>query len=344
MRIALITGITGQDGSYLSELLIEKDYVVWGIVRKITRNLSESYIGELYDSGKLTLRYGDLQDCSFFSDVLREIKTAYPELERLEIYNLGALTHVGLSFKIPEYCVNVNGVGVLKLLEAIRRCDYNDKIRFYQASTSELFGKVVESPQNENTPFYPRSPYGVAKLYAYWITKNYRETYGLYACNGILFNHESSRRDPIFLSRKVTTGIRDILKGKSDQIILGNLNAMRDWGHAKDFVRGIWMIMQCPTPDDFVLSTNVCHSVREFVEKAFMLKGFDVKWKGKGLDEVGYDTKDGRVLVSVSEEFFRPAEVDILKGDNRKAVKVLGWEPKYDFDSLIQDMIYHDCP
>ena len=244
---------------------------------------------------------------------------------------------------MPEYTGNVDGLGVLRILEAIKNSEISSKIRFYQASTSELYGKVQEIPQKETTPFYPRSPYGVAKLYGFWITKNYRESYDLYCCNGILFNHESPRRGPTFVTRKITRGLNGILKGTQDKLILGNLDSKRDWCHAKHYVEGMWRILQNNTPEDYVLSTNEFHSVREFVEKSFMLKGFTIKWKGSGINEVGYDEKTGRELIFISQKYFRPAEVDELLGDSSKARSELGWEPKYSFDELVKEMVEEDC-
>ena len=253
------------------------------------------------------------------------------------------MSHVKVSFEMPEYVADVDGTGTLRLLEAIRSSGIMDKCRFYQASTSELYGNVQEVPQTETTPFYPRSPYGVAKLYAYWIVKNYRETYCMFACNGILFNHESPRRGPTFVTRKITRGLNMILTGEREELILGNLDAKRDWGHAKDYVEGMWRMLQADKPDDYVLSTNEFHSVREFVEKAFSLKGFDIKWTGKGIDEVGYDKGTGKVLIKVSERYFRPAEVEELLGDSTKARNDLGWKPSCYFDELVQEMVEKDC-
>jgi GDPmannose 4,6-dehydratase len=332
MKVALITGITGQDGSYLAELLLEKDYEVWGIIRRAS-SINTMRIESIFD--KLELRYGDLTDGIGLLNVLVEIKNRYTELERLEIYNLAAMSHVKVSFEIPDYTCSVDATGTLRMLEAIRNSGINLKIvRFYQASTSELYGKVLEKPQKETTPFYPRSPYGVAKLYGYWITKNYRESYGMYACSGILFNHESPRRTYNFVTRKITMALGNIIKGNQDKLILGNINSLRDWGHAKDYVKGMWLILQQDEPEDFVLSTNEYHSVREFVEKAFNLKGFNIKWKGEGVNEIGYDENTGRELIFVSEKYFRPAEVEELLGDSSKARIKLGWNPEYSFELL----------
>ena len=291
------------------------------------------------------LRYGDLTDVSNISLILSEIKNTYEKdmLERVEVYNLAAMSHVKVSFEMPIYTANVDAVGTLNLLEAIRSSGLEEKVRFYQASTSELYGKVQQVPQNENTPFYPRSPYGVAKLYAFWIVKNYRESYNMYCCNGILFNHESPRRGPTFVTRKITRGLNMILKGTQDKLIMGNLDSKRDWGHAKDYVEGMWRMLQQDHPDDYVLSTNEYHSVREFIEKAFTLKGFNIQWKGSGLNEIGYDEKTGRELIFVSEKYFRPAEVEELLGDSSKAKSKLGWVPTILFEELVKEMVEEDC-
>lgn len=348
-KIAIITGITGQDGSYLSELLLEKKYIVYGIIRR-SSNINTNRIEHLYKNKNLILKYGDLSDGFIFSNLLQEINSKYTidsnnenNISVIEIYNLAALSHVKVSFELPEYSANVNGIGTLRILEAINNSTLKNKIRFYQASTSELYGKVVETPQNENTPFYPRSPYGVSKLYAYWIVKNYREAYNIFACNGILFNHESPRRGITFVTRKITLGLGNILNGKQEYITLGNIEAERDWGHAKDYVEGMWRILQYDKPEDFVLSTNEKHSIREFIEKSFKFKGFNIKWKGKGTNEIGYDLKSGRVLIKISDKYYRPTEVELLLGDYSKAKNILGWEPKYTFDELIEEMVEHDC-
>ena len=342
MKISLITGITGQDGSYLAELLLEKEDIVWGLIRR-SSDINTHRIDHLYENKNLILRYGDMTDSPNLLHIIYEINTTYPDLERLEIYNLAAMSHVKVSFDQPEYTANADGTGVLRLLEAIRSSGIMHKCRFYQASTSELYGLVQEVPQKETTPFYPRSPYGVAKLYGYWITKNYRESYNLFACNGILFNHESPRRGPTFVTRKVTRGLNMILKGERDSLIMGNLDAKRDWGHAKDYVEGMWRILQKKAPDDYVLSTNEFHSVREFIEKAFAIKGFNIKWKGSGINEIGYDTNTGKELIFISEKYFRPAEVEELLGDSTKARTELGWIPKYSFDELVKEMVEEDC-
>jgi len=343
MKIALITGITGQDGSYLAELLLDKDYDVWGLIRR-SSDINTHRIDHLYSNKKLILRYGDMTDSSNLLHIVNEIKNKYYEdLEVLEIYNLAAMSHVKVSFEMPEYTADADGIGVLRLLEAIRSSGIQEKCKFYQASTSELYGLVQEVPQKETTPFYPRSPYGVAKLYGYWITKNYRESYDMFACSGILFNHEGPRRGPTFVTRKITRGLNMIIKGERDNLVMGNLDAKRDWGHAKDYVEGMWRILQADKPDDYVLSTNEFHSVREFIEKAFKLKGFDIKWKGEGINEIGYDTNTGKELIFVSEKYFRPAEVEELLGDSTRARQELGWVPKYSFDDLVKEMVDADC-
>ncbi len=342
MKIALITGITGQDGSYLAEFLLEKNYIVYGIIRRSSL-INTSRIDHIFNHSNLKLKYGDLTDSSNILNILYEIKTSYPDLERLEIYNLGAMSHVKVSFEMPEYTGEVDALGTLRILEAIRSSGIQEKIRFYQASTSEMFGKVQEVPQKETTPFYPRSPYGVAKLYGHWITKNYRESYNLFACSGIVFNHESCRRAHNFVTRKITIGLGKILRGESDRLILGNLDAKRDWGHAKDYVRGMWLMLQHEFPDDYILSTNEMHSVREFVEKTFYLRGFNIKWKGHGLNEIGYDENTGKELVFVSDKYFRPAEVEELLGDSTKARTKLGWYTEYSFDDLVKEMVNNDC-
>ncbi len=341
MKLALITGITGQDGSYLAELLLNKGYIIYGIIRRAS-DINTKRIDHIYDNVNLNLRYGDLTDSCNIINIINEIKNKH-NFERLEIYNLAAMSHVKVSFDMPEYTANTDGIGVLRLLESIRLSGIENKIRFYQASTSELYGLVQEVPQKETTPFYPRSPYGVAKLYGYWITKNYRESYNMFACNGILFNHESPRRGPTFVTRKITKTLNDIIKGKTNKLVIGNLDAKRDWGHAKDYVEGMWRMLQVDEPKDYVLSTNEFHSVREFIEKSFNLKGFNINWKGEGLNEIGYDINTGRELIFVSEKYFRPAEVEELLGDSSKARNELGWIPKYSFDDLVKEMVEFDC-
>jgi GDPmannose 4,6-dehydratase len=327
-KVALITGITGQDGSYLAELLLKKDYEVHGIVRRSSM-INTHRIDPIYD--KIKLHYGDLTDAT---NIIRVIKQVEPD----EIYNLGAQSHVKVSFETPEYTGQVDGLGTLRVLEAIRLLGMEDKVRLYQASTSELYGLVQESPQKETTPFYPRSPYGVAKLYGYWIVKNYREAYGIHASSGILFNHESPRRGETFVTRKITRGLSRISVGLQNQLILGNLDAKRDWGHAKDFVEAMWMMLQQDEPDDYVIATGEQRSVREFVEAAAPFFGFKIEWRGEGLDEFGFDIRTNRTIIKVSDKYFRPSEVPSLLGDATKAKEKLGWEPTTSFDSLVEDM------
>ena len=325
-KIALITGITGQDGSYLAELLLELGYEVHGIVRRSSL-INTHRIDHIYD--KIQLHYGDLTDSGSIISLVQKIKPT-------EVYNLAAMSHVKVSFEIPEYTGEVDALGTLRLLEAIRLLDHECK--FYQASTSELYGLVQEVPQKETTPFYPRSPYGCAKLYAYWITKNYREAYGIHASNGILFNHESPRRGETFVTRKVTRGLSRISTGMESELLLGNLDAKRDWGHAKDFVRGMWMITQHHTPDEFVLATGKMRSVREFVEEAATYFGLNIEWRGEGMDEVGYCKSLRRNIIKVHPKYYRPTEVEELLGDATKAKEVLGWEPEVSFTDLVEDM------
>jgi GDPmannose 4,6-dehydratase len=347
-RIAFITGITGQDGSYLTEFLLQKNYIIWGTIRRAS-TINTERIDHLFDNPNVILRYGDLSDGPRIIEILAEIKSTYfsdgpDKYERLEVYNLAAMSHVKVSFELTEYTGEIDALGTLRILNAIRACDMCKYTRFYQASTSELYGKVQEVPQNEKTPFYPRSPYGVAKLYAHWITKNYREAYNMYACSGILFNHESPRRGHNFVTRKVTIGLGKILSGKQEKLVMGNIDSKRDWGHAKDYVRGMWLILQNDAgPEDFVLSTNEFHSVREFIEKAFSLKGINIQWKGEGINEVGYDANTGKEYIFISEKYFRPAEVDELLGDSTLAREKLGWAPEYSFDQLVQEMVDADC-
>tara|TARA_Y100000768_G_C23943955_1_gene666587 strand:- start:570 stop:1610 length:1041 start_codon:yes stop_codon:yes gene_type:complete len=343
MKLAIITGINGQDGSYLTELLLKKNYVIWGLIRRSSNINTHRLEHLLNDKKNLILKYFDSTDSSIFSAILHNIENTYSNIEVLEIYNMAAMSHVKVSFELPEYTANVDGLGVLRILEAIKESKLKNLIKFYQASTSELYGKVQEVPQSEKTPFYPRSPYGVAKLYGYWITKNYRESYNIFAANGILFNHESSRRGYNFVTRKITLGLSKILSGEEDKLIMGNIDSIRDWGHAKDYVEGMWRILQSDTPNDYVLSSNEKHSVREFIEKAFSLKGINILWKGSGLNEIGYDGKTGRELIFISEKYYRPSEVDILIGDSTKARKELGWYPKISFDELIKEMVENDC-
>lgn len=338
--VGLITGISGQDGSYLAELLLDKNYDVWGIIRR-SSSMNTHRIDNIFS--KLNLRYADITDSSSIFNVITEIKNNYPELERFEVYNLAAMSHVKISFEIPEYTAEVDAIGTLRILQVLKTCGISlDKIRFYQASTSEMYGKVSEIPQTENTPFYPRSPYGCAKLYSHWITRNFRESYNMFACSGILFNHESPRRGHNFVTRKITIGIGKILRGESEKIVLGNIDAMRDWGHAKDYVYGMWLMLQRDKPDDYILATGEQYSVRDFVEKAFKIANIDIDWKGDGIDEVGYNKSTGKELITVSEKYYRPCEVDILLGDSKKARNELGWKPKYDFDLLVEEMVNND--
>jgi GDPmannose 4,6-dehydratase len=341
MSVALITGITGQDGSYLSELLLSKKYIVYGMIRR-SSCINTKRLDHLYDDENLKLVYGDLTDKTSIINILNQIKKN-ENFDKLEVYNLAAMSHVKVSFDMPEYTAQVDAVGTLNMLSSIIQCDLKDITKFYQASTSELYGKVVETPQNEETPFYPRSPYGVAKLYSHWIVKNYRESYGLFACSGILFNHESPRRGETFVTRKITIALGNITKGKQNYLTLGNLDAKRDWGHAKDYVHGMWLMLQNEKPEDYVLSTNEYHSVREFVEEAFKLKGMEIEWKGKGLDEKGYLKGSMIVLVKVNEKYFRPAEVESLLGDSSKARKELNWKNKCSFLELVKEMVEEDC-
>ena len=328
MRVALITGITGQDGSYLAELLLEKGYEVHGIVRRSSL-INTHRIDGIYD--RLSLHYGDLTDST---NLVRVIQKVQPD----EIYNLGAQSHVKVSFEMPEYTADVDGVGTLRILEAVRLLGMEDRVRIYQASTSELYGLVQETPQKETTPFYPRSPYGVAKLYGYWITKNYREAYGMYACTGILFNHESPRRGETFVTRKITQGLSRISVGLQDCLYLGNLNAKRDWGHAKDFVEAMWLMLQQDEPDDYVIATGVQYSVKDFVEEAAPYFGMNIVWEGEGLNEIGIDKNTKKTVIQVNPKYFRPAEVETLLGDASKAKKKLGWQPKISFKQLVEDM------
>jgi GDPmannose 4,6-dehydratase len=328
MKVALISGITGQDGSYLAELLLEKGYEVHGIIRRASQ-INTQRIDHIYD--QIKLHYGDLTDST---NLVRIIQQVQPD----EIYNLGAQSHVKVSFELPEYTGQTDGLGTLRVLEAVRLLGMENKTRIYQASTSEMFGKVQEIPQKETTPFYPRSPYGVAKLYGYWIVKNYRESYGLHASSGILFNHESPRRGETFVTRKITRGLSRISVGEQDILYLGNLNAKRDWGHAKDFVEAMWLMLQQDEADDYVIATGEQYSVREFIEEAAPYFGMKIEWMGEGLDEVGYDWNTKKAVIKVDHKYFRPAEVETLLGDATKAKKKLGWEPKISFKQLVEDM------
>jgi len=331
-KTALITGITGQDGSYLAEFLLEQGYTVHGIIRR-SSSFNTSRIDHIFS--KITLHYGDMIDSSNLSSVIYRVRPN-------EIYNLAAQSHVKVSFEMPEYTGESTGLGTMRILEAIRTCGLEKHTRFYQASSSELFGKVMEVPQTETTPFYPRSPYGVAKLYAYWAVKNYRESYDMFACNGILFNHESPRRGGTFVTKKITAGVARIVCGNLETLELGNLDAQRDWGHAKDYVRAMWAMLQTEEADDFVIATGVMHSVRSFATLCFQMAGFDIEWSGTGEDEIGVDQKTGKVLVRVSPKFFRPCEVEELLGDPSKAKKHLSWTPTCSLKELAYDMMYYD--
>ena len=337
-KVAFITGITGQDGSYLSELLLEKKYIVYGIVRRTSLLYSSTRIDHIRD--KLHLHYGDLTDNAGLLNILSSIVYKHPDMTSLEIYNLGAQSHVQVSFELPEYTSNVDALGILRILEVIRSFDKNiqKKIKLYQAGTSEMFGEVLETPQNEQTPFNPKSPYAVSKVYAHYMMKVYREGYNLFLVNGILFNHESPRRGANFVTMKVINGIKDIMLGKKQYIELGNLDSKRDWGHTKDFVRGMWLMLQRETPKDFVLATGNTHKIRTFVEKAFHYKGMLISWEGRGEEEIGKD-QNGIMRVKINSRFYRPCEVDLLLGDPTQAEKELGWKREYDtLDKIIEDM------
>ena len=343
-KTALITGITGQDGSYLAEFLLEKGYEVHGILRRtssfntgrIEHLYFEEWVRDMKQQRLINLHYGDMTDSS---SLLRIIQIVQPD----EIYNLAAQSHVKVSFDVPEYTAETDAVGTLRLLEAVRILGMEKRVRIYQASTSELFGLVQEVPQKETTPFYPRSPYGVAKQYGFWITKNYRESYGMFCVNGILFNHESERRGETFVTRKITLAAARIARGYQERLYLGNLDALRDWGYAKDYVECMWLRLQHPTPEDFFIATGEMHSVREFVTKAFAEAGINIRWEGKGIDEKGIDVATGKVLVEVDPKYFRPAEVEQLLGDPTKAKTLLGWNPtKTSFDELIKKMVRYD--
>ena len=336
---ALITGITGQDGSYLAEFLLKKGYVVHGIKRK-SSTFNTSRIDHLYkdkhkEDVNFFLHYGDLTDST---NLIRIIQEVQPH----EIYNLGAQSHVKVSFEVPEYTANSDAIGTLRILEAIRILKMENKVKFYQASTSELYGKAQEVPQTETTPFYPRSPYGVAKLYAFWIVKNYREAYGMFACNGILFNHESPLRGETFVTRKITRAASKIKLGLQEKLYLGNFNAQRDWGHAKDYVEGMWRMLQHEKPEDFVLATGKTTTIREFCNLSFKELGIEIKWEGEGENEVGIDQSSNKVIISIDNNYYRPTEVDLLIGDASKAKKLLSWTPKYELESLVKEMVNAD--
>ena len=343
-KVALITGITGQDGSFLAEFLLEKGYEVHGIIRRsssfntgrIEHPYFDEWVRDMQRKRLVNLHYGDMTDSSSLIRIIREIRPS-------EIYNLAAQSHVKVSFEVPEYTADADAIGTLRLLEAVRMLGMEKSTRIYQASTSELFGKVQEVPQRETTPFYPRSPYACAKLYGFWITKNYRESYGMYAVNGILFNHESERRGETFVTRKITLAAARIVNGLQDKLYLGNLNARRDWGYARDYVECMWLLMQQPEPDDFVIATGEYHSVREFTEMSFRRAGIELRWEGEGVDEKGIDVATGRVLVEVDPKYFRPCEVEQLLGDPTKAKTQLGWNPRStSFEQLVNIMTDHD--
>ena len=340
-KIAFITGITGQDGSYLAELLIEKHYIVFGLIRR-SSNINTNRIEHLFNNSQLNLRYGDMLDNSSIISILQEIKNNY-QFNILEIYNLAAMSHVKLSFDMPVYSTDINSLGTLRLLEAIRKTNLIEKTRLYHASTSELYGDVLEIPQTEKTPFNPQSPYAIGKMYSHYLIKNYRTAYNMYACCGILFNHESPRRAYNFVTRKITIGLNKILNNPFYILELGNLDAKRDWGHAKDYVYGMWLMLQQEIPDEYVLATGSQYSVREFVEKSFKLKDLNIKWVGEGLNEKGIDEKTGRVLIKINEKYFRPSDVETLLGESIKATNILGWKPKISFDELVKDMVDNDC-
>ena len=337
VKLAFITGITGQDGSYLSELLLEKNYEIHGIVRRTSTMFTTKRIDPIRNS--LHLHYGDLTDGSSLTQLFHNI-TQNKDIERFEVYNLGAQSHVQISFEIPEYTSLVDGIGVLKILEAIRSLSkkLQEKTRFYQAGTSEMFGDVLEKPQTETTPFRPQSPYACAKVYGHYLVRNYRESYNMFACNGILFNHESPRRGANFVTMKIVNGVNKISKGEKYILQLGNIYSQRDWGHAKDYVYGMWLMLQQDKPDDYVLSTNQTTMVKEFVNKCFKYKNIDIEWKGQGLDEVAINKNNGEIIVSINEKYFRPSEVDFLLGDPTKAETKLGWTRQYNLNTLIEDM------
>jgi len=340
--VAFITGITGQDGSYLAELLLTKGYIVHGLIRRAS-TINTSRIENIFHNKQLVLHYGDLTDGTCLFMCLSNIKSLYPNMKRLEIYNLAAQSHVKISFEMPEYTADTDAFGTLKLLEAVRSNKLESITRFYQASTSELYGQVQEIPQTEKTPFYPRSPYGVAKLYAYWIVKNYREAYNMFACNGILFNHGGIRRGHNFVERKITMGLGKIVRGEENCLVMGNLDSMRDIGNAKDYVEGMWIMLQQEKPDDYVLATGKMYSIRELIQIAFSMKGYDIKWRGTGVNEVGYDSITNKDLIFIDKKYFRPSEVELLIGNPEKAKQILNWTPKTDIHQLLKEMVDNDC-
>ena len=336
MKAALITGVTGQDGSYLAEFLLDKNYAVYGLARYCSERKHER-IEHLKTNPEFHLVEGDLTDTARINSIIN----SFEQYDTIEIYNLGAQSHVKVSFSQPEYTANVDALGTLRILEAIRQTNFTSKFKFYQAGTSEMFGKVQAPLQNESTPFYPRSPYGVSKVFGYWITKNYRESYGMFACTGILFNHESERRGEEFVTRKITLGLVEWHNSRKP-IELGNLDAKRDWGHAQDYVEAMWLMLQQPEPQDFVIGTGETHSIRDFIKEAISVMGLEIVWEGSGVDEVGKDGFQGNVVVRVNPEFYRPAEVDVLIADATKAREVLGWTPKISFKELVKRMMTND--
>jgi len=340
-HLALISGATGQDASYLAEFLLDKGYFVYGIIRR-TSLINTKRIDHLYKNKQFKTMYGDVTDLSNILCIMKTMIKDHQDYTKFEIYNLAAQSHVKVSFDEPIYTAHVDGLGTINMLEAIRTLNLEQSARFYQASTSELYGKVQEVPQKETTPFYPRSPYGVAKLYGFWIVKNYREAYDIHASNGILFNHTGPRRGETFITRKVTIAIGKIMRGEEECFNIGNLDAKRDWGHAKDYVEGMWLMLQQEKPDDYVLATGKCHSVREFIEKSFREVNIDLIWEGQGINEIGRDKMTGKIFVRVSEKYFRPTEVDLLIGDASKAKNILGWIPQITFEELIKEMVQHD--
>ena len=336
MKAALITGVTGQDGSYLAEFLLDKNYAVYGLARYCSERKHER-IEHLKTNPEFHLVEGDLTDTARINSIIN----SFEQYDTIEIYNLGAQSHVKVSFSQPEYTANVDALGTLRILEAIRQTNFTSKFKFYQAGTSEMFGKIQAPLQNESTPFYPRSPYGVSKLFSYWITKNYRESYGMFACTGILFNHESERRGEEFVTRKITLGLMEWHNSRKP-IELGNLDAKRDWGHAQDYVEAMWLMLQQPEPQDFVIGTGETHSIRDFIKEAISVMGHEIVWEGSGVDEVGNDGFQGNIVVKVNPEFYRPAEVDVLIADATKAREVLGWTPKISFKELVKRMMTND--
>ena len=337
MKAALVTGITGQDGSYLAELLLSKDYDVFGLARYCSEKKHER-IEHLTPNPRFHLVEGDLTDTARINSLIN----SFEQYDSVEVYNLGAQSHVKVSFSQPEYTANVDAIGTLRIIQAIRQTNFSYKFKFYQAGTSEMFGKIQNPVQNEDTPFYPRSPYGVSKLFGYWITKNYRESYGLFACTGILFNHESERRGSEFVTRKITLGLGEWMRSKTP-IELGNLDAKRDWGHAQDYVEAMWLMLQHKTPEDFVVGTGQTHSIRDFIQTAARVLGYEITWEGSNEDEVGRISSTGEIIVKVNPEFYRPAEVDVLIADASKAREHLNWTPKVSFDELVKRMVITDC-